>query len=325
MSGDLRYVVRRLLQLLPSVAGILLISFLIVELSPGDPVLSLAGESGDAAYYERMRERFGLDQPLHVRLGAYVANVLQGDLGTSYIHGRPALGVVLDRLPATLLLAGTAMVISSIVGIVLGVIAANRAGGVVDAAVNTLSLGFYAAPVFWVGLMALLAFSLHLGLFPVTGMTSLGASEGGFAQVLDVAHHLALPALVLASQEIAAVARLTRGGLIEQLRSDHVRTAVAKGARRTVVVTRHALRLALLPVITIIGARVGHLLSGAVVVELVFSWPGIGRLMITAVQDGNTPVLLTIVLLVAVSVILANLITDLAYGRLDPRIRLQTR
>lgn len=325
MSGDSRYIARRVLQLLPTVAGILLVTFLILELSPGDPVTALAGESGDAEYYARMRERFGLDQPLHVRLGSYAGNVLQGDLGTSYIHGRPALEVVLDRLPATLLLAGTSLVISSVVGIALGVAAANRSGGLLDTAISTVSLGFYAAPVFWVGLMAMLAFSLHLDVFPVTGMTSPGASEEGFAGVLDVAHHLALPALVLASQEVAAVARLTRSGLIEQLRSDHVRTAVAKGARRLRVVTHHALRLALLPVVTIIGARVGHLLAGAIVVEFVFGWPGIGRLLVTAVGDGNTPVLLSIVLLVAVSVVLANLITDLAYGWLDPRIRLRAR
>lgn len=325
MSGDLHYVVRRLAQLLPTVAGILVISFLVVELSPGDPVIALAGESGDAEYYAMMRERFGLDEPLHVRLGSYLANVVQGDLGTSYVHGQPAFQVVLDRLPATLLLAGTSLVISTIVGIALGVAAANRSGGLLDTTITSLSLGFYAAPVFWVGLMAILALSLHLGLFPVTGMTSPGGSEGGLAGVLDVAHHLALPALVLASQEIAAVARLTRSGLVEQLRSDHVRTAFAKGARRSRVVVHHALRLALLPVITIIGARVGQLLSGAIVVEAVFSWPGLGRLMRTAVTNGNTPVLLGIVLLVAVSVVLANLITDLAYGWLDPRIRLRTR
>lgn len=325
MSGDLRYVLRRLLQLLPAIAGILLVTFLVVELSPGDPVISLAGQSGDAEYYARMRERFGLDQPLHVRLGSYVVNVLRGDLGTSYIHGRPALEVVLSRLPATLLLAGTSLVISSLVGIVLGVAAANRSGGPLDTAISTVSLGFYAAPVFWVGLMALIVFSLRFGLFPVTGMNSVGASDEGLARVLDVAHHLALPALVLASQEIAAIARLTRSGMIEQLRSDHVRTAVAKGARRLRVVTHHGLRLALLPVVTIIGARVGHLLAGAIVVEFVFSWPGIGRLMVTAVGDGNTPVLLSIVLVVAVSVILANLVTDLAYGWLDPRIRLRAR
>lgn len=321
MSGDLRYVVRRLAQLIPTVAGILLISFLLIELSPGDPVIALAGESGDEAYYARMRERFGLDEPLHVRLGSYVANVVQGDLGTSYVHGQPAFAVVLDRLPATLLLAGTSLVISTIVGIALGVAAANRAGGLLDTAVSSLSLGLYAAPVFWVGLMALLAFGLHLNWVPITGMTSPGATDTGLDRWLDVAHHLALPALVLASQEIAAVARLTRSGMIEQLRSDHVRTAVAKGVRRAGVLARHALRLALLPVITVIGARAGHLLSGAIVVEAVFSWPGLGRLMVAAVQDGNTPVLLGIVLLVAVSVVLANLITDLAYGWLDPRIR----
>lgn len=325
MSGDLRYVLRRLAQLVPAVAGILLVTFLIVELSPGDPVISLAGQSGDAEYYARMRERFGLDQPLHVRLGTYVVNVLRGDLGISYIHGRPAMEVVLARLPATLLLAGTSLVISSLVGIALGVAAANRSGGLLDTAISTVSLGFYAAPVFWVGLMAMVLFSLRLGVFPVTGMTSPGAADVGLARVLDVAHHLALPALVLASQEIAAIARLTRSGMIEQLRSDHVRTAVAKGARRLRVVTNHGLRLALLPVTTIIGARVGHLLAGAIVVEFVFSWPGIGRLMVTAVGDGNTPVLLSIVLLVAVSVILANLVTDLAYGWLDPRIRLRAR
>ena len=324
MSGDLRYILRRLAQLIPTVAGILLASFFLVELSPGDPVTALAGQSGDEAYYARMRERFDLDEPLHVRLASFVGNVAQGELGTSYIHQRPAVEVVLDRLPATLLLAGTSLVISTVVGIAVGAAAANRAGGLLDSAVTSLSLGLYAAPVFWVGLMALLAFGLHLDWVPITGMTSPGSSGTGLARVLDVAHHLALPALVLASQEIAAVARLTRSGLITQLRSDHVRTAVAKGVRRRGVVVRHALRLALLPVITVIGARAGHLLSGAIVVEEIFSWPGLGRLMLRSVQEGNTPVLLGIVLLVAVSVVLANLITDLAYGWLDPRIRFRS-
>ncbi len=315
------YLIRRCAQVVPTIIGIVLVGFLLIHLAPGDPVLALAGEHGDQAYYAFMRERFGLDRPLHEQLGAYLANVLRGDLGVSYTHGRPAMEVVLERVPATLLLSGSALVLSSIVGVGLGVFATLRPGGVRDVSITLGALGVYAAPVFFVAQVALLMFALWLGWFPVHGMSGTARAATSVGHVLDVARHLTLPALVLASQEIAAVARLTRSELGEELQADYVRTARAKGAGERRVVIRHALRHALLPVVTVIGGRVGHLVSGAVIVEVVFGWPGIGRLLLTAMQTRNSPVLLSIFFVVAISVVVANLLTDLAYAWLDPRIR----
>lgn len=316
---SLRYVGWRLLQVVPAVLGIVLVGWLLINLAPGDPVIALAGESGDEEYYARVRERFGLDRSLPEQLLAYAANVFRGDLGVSYIGGRPATEVVLERLPATLLLTLTSLVLSSVVGVALGVAAASRAGGWRDLTFNLTALGFYAAPVFWLAQLALLTFALRIGFFPVQGMSSAQTTTG-IAAVFDVARHLALPALVLASQETAAVARFTRAGLLEELERDYVRTARAKGLSRARALFRHALRRALLPVVTVIGARVGHLISGAIIVEIVFGWPGLGRLLLSATQTRDSPVLLAIFFLVAFSVILANLLTDLVYAWLDPRI-----
>lgn len=314
------YLARRLGQVIPAVAGILVAGFLLIQLAPGDPILALAGEHGDAEYYATMQEKFGLDRPLPAQFGAFVSNALRGDMGISYTHGRPAMAVIADRLAATAILAGTALVISTVVGIAAGVVAAVRAGGVTDMTVSTVTLSLYAAPVFWVGQVALIVFSLGLGLFPSHGMASPVPPADMVGRLLDFLHHLALPALVLASQEVAAVTRLTRIGLVEELGTDHIRTARAKGLTERVVVLRHALRRALGPVVTVIGARIGYLFSGAVVVEVVFGWPGIGRLLLSAMQTRDAPILLGIFLIVSVTVVVANLLTDLAYGRLDPRI-----
>lgn len=314
------YVGWRLLQVVPVVAGIVLVGFVLIHLAPGDPILALAGDAGDADYYAAMHERFGLDQPLWRQVGTYVGNVMQGDLGVSYTHGRPALDVILERVPATLLLAAVALLLSSTVGVAVGVVAAARAHRATDMAISGVALAFYAAPVFWIGQLALLAFALRLGWFPVQGMASAGSQLEGWARVADVARHLTLPALVLASQEIAATARLARASMIEELRESYTESLRAKGVGPVRLLVRHTLRPALLPVVTLVGGRVGHLLSGAVVVEVVFGWPGLGRLLLTAMQTRNSPILLGIFLLVALCVVLANLLTDLAYRWLDPRI-----
>lgn len=317
----LGYLARRLAQVLPTVAGILLVGFLLTRLAPGDPVLAVAGQHGDAEYYEFMRERFGLDRSLPQQLWAYITNVVQGDFGVSYTHGRPAMDVVLERVPATLTMSGLALLVSSPVGIGLGVVAATKPGGIRDMGISLSSLGFYSAPVFFIAQVSLLVFALWLGWLPSHGMGAAGGVEGLWEQAGDFARHLILPVAVLASQEIAAVARLTRSELGDELHADYVRTAHAKGVAPRRVVTRHALRLALLPVVTVIGARVGHLISGTIIVEVVFSWPGLGQLMLTAMQTRNSPILLAIFLLVAISVVLANLLTDFSYAALDPRIR----
>jgi peptide/nickel transport system permease protein len=316
-----RYVVRRVLQLLPTAAAILLVGFLLIHLAPGDPVLALAGENGDAEYYAFMREKFGLDQPLGTQLATYAGNVLTGDLGSSYVQGRPVRDVIAERLPATLLLTGTALVVSTTVGTAIGVFAATRRRRWPDVTVTFATLAMYAAPVFLIGQLAILFLALRTGWFPVQGMSDARNPSAGIAHAMDVAHHLALPVLALATQEVAAVARLSRVGLLDELERDHVRTARAKGVGERAVVVRHALRRALLPVVTVLGGRVGHLVAGAVVVEAVFGWPGLGRLLVTAMQTRDAPIVLGVFLLVAVTVVVANLVTDLLYAWLDPRVR----
>lgn len=320
-QGHGRYTLVRLAQVVPAAVGIVVVAFFLLHAAPGDPILALAGEDGDEAFYEAMRRRFGLDRSLPVQLWAYMTAVAQGDLGVSFVHGRPVLDVIMDRLPATLLLAGSALLISTVVGILAGVVSAVRHGRLVDSSITTLTLGLYAAPVFWLAQLSILAFALYLGWFPVQGMTSARDSFTGVAAVMDVAHHLALPAMVLASQQLAAVSRLTRAGMVQELESDHVRTARAKGVGTVGVVVRHALRRPMLPVLTVIGGRIGHLVSGTVIVEIVFAWPGIGRLLLSSVTARDVPVVLGIFLMVALSVVVANVATDLSYARLDPRVR----
>ncbi len=316
-----RYLLWRLVQIVPTCAGIVLVGFLLIHVAPGDPVLALAGDGGDAAYYARVREQFGLDRPLAAQLGTFVANVARGDLGTSYTQGRPALDVVVERLPATLLLTTSALVVSTFVGIAAGVVAASRPHGARDALISATSLGLYATPVFLAGQLAILLFALRLGWFPVQGMTTARSDATGLAHLVDVAHHLVLPVLVLAAQEIAAVSRLTRSGLLDELGRDHVRTARAKGAGEARVMVKHALRRALLPVVTVVGGRVGHLVAGAIVVEAVFAWPGVGGLLVSSVQARDIPIVLALFVVIAVAVVVANLLTDLTYAWLDPRVR----
>jgi peptide/nickel transport system permease protein len=315
-----RYLLRRLLQVVPAVAGIVLLAFVVIHTAPGDPVVALGGEHGDAAYYEFIRAKFGLDRPLPEQLLAYAASVLRGDLGQSFVHGRPAAHVVAERLPATLLLMGTALVLSSIAGVGLGVLAARRAERAADLAVRTAALLAHATPSFWLAQLAAIVLALGAGLFPVQGFTDPRQSWTGWRYALDVLHHLALPALVLAAGELALTTRLTRTGVLEALATDYARTARAKGLPERAVV-RHALRNALLPVVTVIGGRAGMLFTGAVLVETVFAWPGLGQLMLSSILTRDVPVLLGLFVLVSVAVIVANLLTDLAYAWLDPRVR----
>lgn len=319
MTG--RYVAWRLLQVPVAVLGILLVSFVLIHLAPGDPVLALAGDHGDPAYYAEMRAKFGLDRTLPEQLVVFVVNAAHLDLGVSYVQGRPALAVVVERLPATLLLTGSALVVSTLIGIALGVFAASHPDGWPSAAINLTLLGLLATPGFWLAQLALVALALHAGWLPVAGMTDPRSSSTGLGAVVDVARHLVLPMSVLAAGEVAVISRLTRVGLLHELRQDYIRTARAKGLTESRILSRHALRLTMLPVLTVIGSRVGHLLSGAVLVEMVFGWPGIGRLLLSSVQARDIPIVLVTFMVVGLSVVLANVLTDLTYVRLDPRIR----
>jgi peptide/nickel transport system permease protein len=316
-----RYVVRRLLQVLPAVASILIVTFAIVHAAPGDPVVAVAGESGNQQYYDFMREKFGLDRPLPQQFVTYAGNVLTGDLGTSFAQGQRVSSLIAERIPATLLLVGSALAVSTLGGVALGALAARRPFGAFDLAVSTTALVGYALPVFWMAQVAMLTIAFRTGWFPIQGMTDARANWTGIHHLLDVGRHLALPSLVLAASEVALITRVARTGILAEMESDYVRVAQAKGLSSTGALLHHALRNALLPVVTVVGTRIGFLFSGAVLVETVFGWPGLGRLVLSAAQTRDHPVLLGMVLLVAFSLVLANLVTDLVYARVDPRIR----
>lgn len=318
----LRFVLRRLVRAVPAVIAVLVITFLMIQLAPGDAVDALAGAGGDEATNEYLRSYLQLDRPLWEQFGSYVSNLARGDLGRSFVQGgTPVSELVLERLPATLLLMVTALVVSSAGGIALGALVARWPFGRFDAGVSSLSLVAYAMPSFWLAQLAVLVFAIRAGWFPIQGMTDARADHTGWAAAGDVARHLFLPALVLATSELAFVTRVTRSGLLAEKSRDYARTARAKGATERRVILGHALPNAMLPVVTVIGARLGFVFTGAVVTETVFGWPGIGTLLLTASQSRDRPVLLGLVLLVSLSVVAANLATDLVYGWIDPRAR----
>lgn len=316
-----RYVVRRLLQVIPTALGIVTLTFVLVHLAPGDPALDFAGEGADQSQIDAARSYLGLDRPLPEQYVTYVRRLLGGDLGVSFVHRRPVLAVIGDRLPATLLLTGTAMAFSSVAGLALGLLAARRPGSRTDLGVSTLALGGYSLPAFWLAQLAILVVALRAGILPAGGMNDARAGYTGLAAAVDTARHLVLPALVLCVSEVALLLRVTRTGLVAESGREYLRAARARGLSRDQAFTRHALPNALLPVITVIGGRVGFLVSGAVLVEAVFNWPGLGRLLVEAGQSGDHPVILGMVLLVSLSVIVVNVVTDLVFARIDPRIR----
>ncbi len=291
------------------------LTFLLIHLAPGDPAFLFAGEGGTPEYYALIRQKFGLDRPLPEQLMRYLWQVARGDLGQSLQQRQPVLALILQRVPATLLLAGSAFVLSSIVGVLLGVWAAARAYGALDRTLLTFTAVGSAVPVFWSGLLLVVFFSLWLGWFPSQGMTSPRAPTGW----LDVLHHLALPVVALGLQPLASLSRIMRVKVLEALNEPYVLTARAKGLPR-IRVMAHAARNALLPVITVIGGSAGVLLTGAVLTETVFAWPGLGRLALDATLTRDYPVIMGTVLVASVGTVVANLLTDLTYAAVDPRI-----
>jgi peptide/nickel transport system permease protein len=284
----------------------------------------MAGEAGasDEIFLQQLRAQFGLDRPLLEQLWAYVANVASFDFGFSYRQQRPVIDLLAERLPPTLLLTGTAFLLSLAAGVVLGVMAARRAGRWSDSVITVIALFFYATPLFWVGLMGVLLFSVTLDWLPAFGMTTVGADLQGPEHALDVARHLVMPALTLALFHMAVYARMTRASMLEVRDLDFVRTARAKGVDEGQILRRHVLRNAILPVVTIAGMKAGYLLGGSIVVETVFAWPGVGRLAYEAVLQRDYNVLLGVFLVTSALVILVNLATDVAYSLIDPRIEL---
>ena len=302
----LTFLARRLALAVPTLAGVLIVVFLLLYVAPGDPVQEMVGERADPETIARLRAELRLDDPLHVQFAHYAGGVLRGDLGRSYITGRPITSDIRDRFPKTLLLAGAAMLLAATVGITVGVISARHPGGWTDRlALGATYLGI-SFPVYWVGLILILVFAVLLRWLPPSGYGRI--------------EFLILPALALGSRSIAFLARVTRGAMLEVLGSDFVRTARAKGLRERVVVVRHALRNALIPVITVLGLDFGYYLTGSILTETIFSWPGLGRYVVNAIARRDLPAIQGTVLFLSTVFVLVNLLTDVAYAKTDPRV-----
>jgi len=319
--GLLGYAARRIVQAIPLVFAIIIINFMLVHLAPGDPASYLASQSqATAEYAQQIRRELGLDQPLYVQLYRHIVQTLQGDLGLSFRYRESVAGLIAARLPATLLLMGSAFVFASILGVLLGVVAARFANTLGDNAATFMALAGYSMPVFWLGQILLIVFAVRLDLFPTQGMYSLRAPSEGFGRVLDVAHHLFLPALTYGVYHLTLVFRLTRTKMQETLATDFITTARAKGVPERGLVMKHALPNSLLPVVTVMGVNFGYMIAGSVLAETVFAWPGIGRLMYESILSRDYPVLMGIFTAVSILVIIANLVTDIVYAIIDPRV-----
>jgi peptide/nickel transport system permease protein len=324
IGKGLRYVARRLALAVPTILTIVVLNFALLHLAPGDAADVLAGEAGAATpeYMARLRQTFGLDQPLYVQLGVYLKQVATLDLGYSFRHNMPVSRLILSRLGPTLLLMVTVLVIAVGFGVLLGAIAARNLNRWTDNLLSMLAILAYATPVFWAGLMFIVLFSIHLGWFPTSGMEEIAAFNQGFARVADIAHHLVLPAVTLSLFYIALYTRLMRASVLDQYAMDYVITARAKGMTERQITRRHVLRNAALPVLTMAGVQIGGLFGGAVVVETVFGWPGLGLLAYESLFARDINLLLGIFFVSACLVVLVNLAIDLAYSLLDPRIEL---
>lgn len=310
-------VVVRVFQALLAMFAVLVIGFVLLNLAPGDPVTYIMGDASNPELAERIRERLGLDAPLLVRFQTYLESVLSGQLGRSYVYGRPVVDMIASRVPATVLLFGSMFIISAVLGVALGTIAAYRKGTLLDKSVIILTITWFSIPVFWSGQILLIVFAVHLEWFPVFGMASMVPKMPAF---LDVLWHLVLPAATLSLLFTPFVARLTRTSMSEALAEDYITTARAKGVSERRVF-RHAARNAMLPVVTVLALYLGQMMAGAVLTETVFSWPGLGRLMFDSISSRDYPLVLGLFLFISVIVIVTNLIADLLYAVLDPRVR----
>jgi ABC-type dipeptide/oligopeptide/nickel transport system permease component len=307
----LPYLARRLLLAVPTLFGVLAVTFLLLFVAPGDPVQEMVGERADAATVARLRRELRLDEPLHRQFAAYAGGVLRGDLGRSFITDRPIARDIAERFPKTMLLAGTAMLFASAAGVALGVLSARRPGGWADRlALGGAYLGI-SFPVYWVGLLLIVFFAVQLRWLPASG----------YAPGARGLKYLVLPALALGTRSVAFLARVTRSAMLEVLGGDYVRTARAKGLAEGAVVFRHGLRNALIPVVTVLGLDFGYYLTGSILTETIFSWPGIGRYVVNAIARRDLPAIQGSVLFLSAVFVVVNLLTDVAYAKADPRVR----
>ena len=300
------FILRRLLLAIPTLFGVLVVAFLLLYVAPGDPVMAMVGERADEATIARLRAELRLDDPLPVQFGHYIAGIAKGDLGKSYITNRPIRKDIMERFPKTLQLAGAAMLLATILGVTLGVLSGRWPGSTIDRvglAIAYLGISF---PVYWVGLLLILLFAVTLHWLPPSGFGGL--------------RYLALPALALGMRSIAFLARMTRSAMLDALGADYVRTARAKGLSEFLVVGRHALRNAMIPIITVLGLDFGAYLTGSILTETIFSWPGLGRYVVNAIARRDLPAIQGSVLFLSAVFVLVNLVTDVAYAKADPRV-----
>ena len=305
----LRFIVRRLLLTIPVLLGVATLVFSLIHLVPGDPVQAMLGDSATPQDVADVRARLGLDRPLPVQYGAFLSNVSRGNLGTSLRTNQPVASAIAERMPATFELAFAAMAVATAIALPLGVVAAVGAGTLTDYGATTLALVGISIPNFWLGPLMAIVFSISLGWLPVSGRGS--------------AAHLILPAITLGAPLAAVLARMTRASVIEELRELYVLAARARGVSRLRAIVRHAFRNSLIPIVTVLGLQFGAVLTGAVITETIFAWPGVGRLLIQSINFRDYPMVQGCILLIAVTYVAMNLLTDLVYGLLDPRIRFE--
>ena len=316
-----RYVMGRLLQAVPLLFVVMTVNFVLIHSAPGDPIHLLIGEgAASQELIDQTRAEFGLDRPLHVQFFSYVGNVLRLNLGYSLRYRQDVFDLILSRLPASLLLMGTAFVVSSVAGILLGMYAGTRKDSLADRIAVILSILGYSMPVFFLGLLVLTVFALKLGWFPTQGMYNIRNPQEGWGLVRDVAHHLVLPVITYSAFQLALIFRVTRVKMQQVMTEDYITTARAKGVQESRVVFRHAVPNTLLPIVTIMGLNLEWLLAGSVLTETVFAWPGLGRLMFDAVSARDFPLLMGLFVVISAFVIVVNLMTDVVYRAIDPRV-----
>jgi peptide/nickel transport system permease protein len=318
-----RSLLSRVLQGLALVLAVVVLNFVLVHAAPGDPVETIAGASGGMSpeLMAQLRTQYGLDKPLLVQLGVYLGKVFSGDLGYSYFFNVPVLSMIVAHVPATLLLVVSSVLLAFVIGTTLGVLSSRKPNGLLSQFITVLSMVGFAAPVFWTGIMLVILFASIIPVMPISGMRSIDSTGGGIKDMLDVLHHLVLPTLTLSLVYLAQYSRLSRSSMLDVLGSDFIRTARAKGLADRVVMYKHALRNALLPVVTVLGLQFGNVMAGAILVETVFNWPGLGRLAFDSVLRRDYPTILGVLLFSSIVVVVMNQITDLCYRLIDPRIK----
>lgn len=313
------YIIRRILGAFPLILLVILINFVILHVAPGDPVFFFiqGGEGTTEEYVESVRKMLGLDKPLGEQLAIFIMNIFRGELGFSHYYQRPVIDVIVERLPITLLLVILSTIFAAVTGIILGISAGTRPYSLVDRVNTVIAVFGYSIPIFWVGQLLIIALAIHLNILPTGGIPSRFMGGGS---VLDWIRHLILPVLSLAAVQLALAARVMRASTLEVLGMDYIVTARSKGLTERVVIFKHALRNAVLPVLTVISVNFAFQFTGAMIIETVFSWPGLGRMMFESVFRRDYPVLMGLLILTSVAVIVINLVTDLLYAYIDPRI-----